>query len=80
MRKLKVRHALLPGIGERFELWANGGRRVVVSERSGRRELSIFSADADEQLAVVSLARADAAALAALLVGAHIELMADGES
>jgi K+/H+ antiporter YhaU regulatory subunit KhtT len=76
MRKLKIHHDPLPGIGELFELVAASGCSVrVASRRSGRRDLSIGSPDADEPAVTVSLTRAEATALAALLVGAHIELV-----
>ena len=78
MRKLKVRHERLPKIGELFEVVADAGRVVtVVSHRSGRRELAIGAPASDEPLATVSLTRVEATALAALLVGAHIELVTD---
>ena len=42
MRKLKIRHERLPRIGELFELVSSsGGVVTVVSQRSGRRDLSI---------------------------------------
>jgi K+/H+ antiporter YhaU regulatory subunit KhtT len=68
----------MPGIGELFELVARAGPVVtVVSQRSGRKDVHIGLADADEPIAAVSLTRAEATALAALLVGAHIELTTD---
>ena len=76
MRRLKIRHDPLPGIGERFEFIAGSGLAVtVVSARSGRRHVSIGRDGADEPSATVELTRAEATALAALLVGAHIELV-----
>ena len=78
MRKLKVHHEALPGIGEPFQLPAGEGRVVaVVSQCSGRRDLSIATPGGDEPEAIVSLSRAEATALAAPLVGAHIELITD---
>jgi hypothetical protein len=78
MRKLKIRHEPLPGLGELFEVLAASGPAVRVgSYRAGRRELSIGSPGADAPDAVVSLSRAEATALAALLVGAHIELVTE---
>jgi K+/H+ antiporter YhaU regulatory subunit KhtT len=45
MRKLKVGHQLLPGIGERFHVDIKSGLRVtVVSHRSGRRDVAILKA------------------------------------
>lgn len=76
MRKLKIRHERLPGVGELFEFVASSGLAVsVVSQRSGRRDVSVGLPDADEPLTTVDLTRGEAAALAALLVGAHIELV-----
>ena len=78
MRKLKVRHERLPKVGELFEVVADAGRVVtVVSHRTGRRDLSIREPASDEPLATVLLTRAEATALAALLFGAHIELVTD---
>lgn len=76
MRKLKIRHERLPGIGERFHLEAASGVTVtVVSHRSGRRDVAVLEAEGDEPLATAALSRAEAAAVAALLVGAQIELV-----
>ena len=78
MRKLRVRHEPLPGIGELFEIVAASGLSVrVASYRSGRRDVAIGSPDADEPEVTVALTRAEATALAALLVGAHIELITE---
>lgn len=78
MRKLKVRHAPLPGIGDVFELVATSGLAVqVVSQRSGRRELAIGSPGADQPTITVSLTRAEATAIASLLLGAHIDLVTE---
>lgn len=78
MRKLKIRHERLPRIGELFELVSSsGGVVTVVSQRSGRRDLLIGAQVAHEPIATVSLTRAEATAVAALLVGAHIELITD---
>lgn len=78
MRKLKVRHVPLPGIGELFEILAASGLSVrVVSQRSGKRELSVGPADDDSRRVSVSLTRTESSALAALLVGAQIELVTE---
>jgi K+/H+ antiporter YhaU regulatory subunit KhtT len=80
VRKQKVRHVPLPGIGERFELAvAEGGTVSVISQRSGRRQLALGVPGNDEPTAIISLTRAEAAAVAALLVGAQIELTTDGD-
>lgn len=76
MRKLQVRHQRLPGIGERFDFEATCGLIItIVSHRSGRRDVAILETDTDEPLATVALTRAEAEAMAALLVGAQIELV-----
>jgi hypothetical protein len=78
MRKLKVRYERLPFIGERFELLAASGLSVrVVSHRSGRRDLSIGSPDVATPDVTVALTSPEATALAALLIGAHIELITE---
>lgn len=75
MRRLKVRHDPLPGIGEAFELDAGSGRTVtVVAYRSGRRDFSIGRVGRDSPTATVALSRTEAVALAALLSGTHLEI------
>jgi K+/H+ antiporter YhaU regulatory subunit KhtT len=75
MRKLKVRHQTLPHVGELFELvTASGAVVTIVTHRSGRRDLVVRRPDDDEPLSTTGLTRTESAAIAALLVGAHIEL------
>ncbi len=75
MRKLKVRHEPLPGIGELFELdTASGLTLTVVTHRSGRRHIAIGSRDEEQPIVTAGLSRAEALAVATLLSGAHIEL------
>lgn len=75
MRTLKVRHQPLPHVGELFELvTASGFVVTVVSHRSGKRDLVVRRPDEDEPLANAGLTKNESAAIAALLVGAHIEL------
>ena len=75
MRKQKVKHRALPGIGDLFEITTGSGLSVsVVSHRSGRRDLAVGVPGADEPLVSVPLSRNEAIALATLLTGAHIEL------
>lgn len=74
MRKLKVQHEPLPGIGEIFELQTAGGDTMtIVAHRSGRRDVVVGRSD-DAAPLTARLTRAEAAAVAALLTGAHIEL------
>jgi TrkA domain protein len=76
MRKLKIRHEPLPLIGERFHLDAASGLTItVVSHRTGRREVAVLETDGDEPPVTVVLTKGEAAAVAALLVGAQIELV-----
>lgn len=76
MRKLRVRHERLPGIGDLFEIPTGSGLSIrVATHRSGRRNLLVGSSDADQPEFSVPLTRAEATGLAALLVGAHIELI-----
>jgi K+/H+ antiporter YhaU regulatory subunit KhtT len=77
MRKQKVKHRALPGIGDFFEIAIGSGLSVsVVNHRSGRRDLAVGVPGAAEPLVSASLTRNEAIALAALLTGAHIELIA----
>jgi hypothetical protein len=78
MRQLRVRHARMPGIGEKFEFVSALGLVItVVSQRTGRCDLSIADAVGTEPIATASLTKAEATALAALLMGAHVELIPD---
>jgi K+/H+ antiporter YhaU regulatory subunit KhtT len=75
MRKQKVKHRLLPGIGDFFEIVTASGLSVsVVSHRSGRRDVAVGVPGADQPLVSAPLTRTEAVALATLLTGAHIEL------
>jgi K+/H+ antiporter YhaU regulatory subunit KhtT len=75
MRKLKIRHQPLPHVGELFELVTASGYAVtIVAQRSGRRELVIRRSGEEQSLSTTELTRSESAAVAALLVGAHIEL------
>ena len=75
MRKLKVQHQPLPGVGDRFDLvTASGLTLTVVSHRSGRRDIAIGEPGADAPVAIAGLTRIEAAAVAVLLTGAHVEI------
>jgi K+/H+ antiporter YhaU regulatory subunit KhtT len=75
MRKVKVRHHRLPGIGDRFDLDTTSGSTVtVIGHRSGRRDLAISAPGAEAPEASTGLTRSEAAAIALLLTGAHVEL------
>jgi K+/H+ antiporter YhaU regulatory subunit KhtT len=81
MRKLHVRHEPLPHIGEKFELDTASGLTIsVVTHRSGRRDLGIGERGGYQPLVTAVLTRPEAAAVAALLVGAHIELVTTPDS
>ena len=75
MHKLNVRHQALPGIGELFELGTSAGPTIrVIHHRSGRRDLAIGHPDTDETTTTAQLTEAEAAAVAMLLAGVHVEL------
>jgi K+/H+ antiporter YhaU regulatory subunit KhtT len=75
MRKVKVHHERLAGVGERFQLTTASGLNVtVVCHRSGRRDLAMGAPGADAPIVIAALSRTEAAAVAALLTGTHIEL------
>ena len=79
MRKHRVRYERLPRIGDRFDLdSASGSTITVVTHASGRCHLALRSRRDDEPMATVALTRSEAAALAALLIGSHIELTTAG--
>ena len=81
MRKLKVRHERLPGIGDRFEFDTTAGLTVtVVHHRSGRRDISLAEPGAENPLVSAALSRAESVAVAALLTGLHIELTTTAKS
>jgi K+/H+ antiporter YhaU regulatory subunit KhtT len=81
MRKVKVRHRPLPGIGELFKVdTASGVTVIVVSHRSGRREIAVGERGSDEPIATAALTRNEAAAVATLLTGTQIELIATTET
>src|SRR4051794_478011 len=72
MRKLKVRHERLPGIGDRFELDTAEGLTVTVgTHRSGRRDIAIGKVAADEPVITAALSRTESTAVAALLTGTN---------
>jgi TrkA domain protein len=75
MRKLRVRHEALPGVGERFEFTAASGTTViVVTHRSGRRDIALRAPGDDDPLVSLPLTRNESLALATLLMGTQIEL------
>ena len=75
MRKLRVRHEPLPGVGERFEFTAASGTTViVVTHRSGRRDIALRAPGEDDPQLSVPLTRNESLALATFLMGTHIEL------
>lgn len=76
MRSLKVQHQTLPGIGDLFEISLDSDHTIrVAAQRSGRRELSRDGTDPGQSPVTVSLTRTEAAGLAALLLGAHVEVI-----
>jgi TrkA domain protein len=73
-RPLRIDEARLPGIGLRHDFRTEHGRHVgLVTYRSGRRELLLYSGrDDDEAAEVVVLTEEEAAALAGLLGASEI--------
>lgn len=77
---IHIREQRLPGIGHRYELDVDGGRKVtVVVQNGGRREVGLVSRLADEPDAVASLSEQQAVALAALLSGARFSIDSAGD-
>lgn len=75
MRKVKVQHQPLPGIGELFELdTASRLNLPVVTHRSGRRDRVIGTPDQERPIATAGPTRTPAVAIATLPRGAHMEL------
>jgi K+/H+ antiporter YhaU regulatory subunit KhtT len=74
MRKVKIRHRRLAGVGDLFELDAASGSTItVISHRSGRSDIAIGKTG-DEPSSSTGLTRTEAAAVALLLSGANVEL------
>ena len=72
---IHIREQRLPGIGHRYELNVDAGRKLtVVVQHGGRREIGLVSPLAEEPDAVVSLSEEQAVALAALLSGARFSI------
>ena len=72
---IHIREQRLPGIGLRYELDVDAGRKLtVVVQYEGRREVGLGSRLADEPDAVVSLSEEQAVALSALLSGARFSI------
>jgi TrkA domain protein len=72
---IHIREQRLPGIGHRYELNVDGGRKLtVVVQHGGRREVGLVSPLVEEPDAVVSLSEEQAVALAALLSGARFSI------
>ncbi len=77
MRKMKVRHRRLPGIGDLYELDTAAGETItVIGHRSGRRDVAIGRSDSNDSLLTTGLTRSEATALAMLLTGVNVELTA----
>jgi TrkA domain protein len=70
----EIEETLLPGVGVRHEFTSDGGERVVLlTHRTGRRELAIYDRD-DPDLcrAVLHLSVEDTAALGELIGTSHV--------
>ena len=70
----EIRQTPLPGVGLRHELTTRSGQRVcVVSHRTGRRDIVLFTAaDPDAAGASVALTADESASLAELLGGTQL--------
>ena len=70
----EIEETLLPGVGVRHEFTSDGGERVVlVTHRTGRRELAIYDRDdPDLRRAVVHLSVDDTTALGELIGASHV--------
>lgn len=80
MADIQVQAQRLPGIGWRYNLPADQGRRiVVVAEDRGPRHLVLVDPRLEEPLTTVRLPRESAAVLAALLTGARFTLITPEE-
>ena len=79
---IQIREQRLPGIGRRYDLALDRRRTltVVVNDRSGGRELSVVSGDAEEPDVTVTLTQDQAVTLAALLTGARFSIDTTGDS
>ena len=78
---IHIREQRLPGVGHRYELDIDAGRKLtVVVQHGGRREVGLWSGPADEADAVVSLSQEQAVALAALLSGARFSIDSTGDN
>lgn len=66
---MQIERTELPGIGTRYDVVTNSGRRIgVVSRRDGERELAMFDEDdPDTCSSVVHLSQEEASALADVL-------------
>ena len=72
---VRIREQRLPGLGHRYELLLESGRRlVVVLQRDGRREIGLAALEGDEPNAVASLSSDQAVAVAAILTGARFSI------
>jgi TrkA domain protein len=72
---IHIREQTLPGIGHRYELDVDAGRKLtVVVQHAGRREVGLVSRLSETPDFVVSLSQEQAVALAALLSGARFSI------
>ncbi len=78
--ELNVTERVLPGVGMRYEIDVDGGRKLfVIAHRDGRRDLGLMS-DADEPDEHVVLDQKASVALAALLLGARFTIDTSNEA
>ncbi len=66
----RVTEDVLPGVGRRYEIEADGSRLYVIAHRDGRREFGFLS-DGDEAVDPIVLGQQTSVTLGALLLGAR---------
>lgn len=72
---VRVREQRLPGIGHRYDIQLDDGRRLfVVVQRDGRRAVGIVDPGTDEPDTAASLSEDQAVAAAAILTGARFSI------
>ncbi len=72
---VRVREQRLPGIGHRYDIQLDDGRRLfVVVQRDGRRAVGIVNPGTDEPDMAASLSQDQAVAAAAILTGARFSI------
>lgn len=75
MQEINIREHALPGLGHRYEMEVDRGRRLVITvRRDGRRIIGLGERDADEWSATVALDQHQAMVVASLLTGVRVSI------